>query len=49
MSYNVLAVVKAALRSVHGVEAVEAVSGYYLADQIAGTHRGMMIAIPADE
>src|SRR3954447_19821826 len=49
MSYNVLGVVKAALRSVHGEEAVAAVSGYYLADEIAGTHRGMMIAIPEDE
>jgi IS4 transposase len=49
VSYNVLSAVKAALRSVHGVEAVEEVSGYYLADEIAGTHRGMMIAIPADE
>ncbi len=49
VSYNVLSVVKAAQRSVHGVEAVEEVSGYYLADEIAGTHRGMMIAIPEDE
>jgi IS4 transposase len=49
VSYNVLSVVKGALRSVHGDEAVEEVSGYYLADQIAGTHRGMMIAIPEDE
>ncbi len=49
VAYNILGVVKAALRSVHGDEAVEEVSGYYLADEIAGTHRGMMIAIPADE
>jgi IS4 transposase len=49
VSYNVLGVVKAALRSAHGDEAVEEVSGYYLADEVAGTHRGMMIAIPADE
>ena len=49
VSYNVLSVVKAALRSVHGEEAVEEVSGYYLADEVAGTHRGMMIAIPEDE
>jgi hypothetical protein len=49
VSYNVLSVVKAALRSAHGDEAVEEVSGYYLSDEIAGTHRGMMIAIPADE
>jgi hypothetical protein len=49
VSYNVLSVVKGALRSVHGAEAVEEVSGYSLADEIAGTHRGMMIAIPEDE
>ena len=49
VSYNVLSVVKGALRSVHGAEAVEEVSGYYLTDEIAGTHRGMMIAIPEDE
>jgi IS4 transposase len=49
VAYNVLSVVKGALRSVHGVEAVEEVSGYYLADEIAGAHRGMMIAIPEDE
>jgi IS4 transposase len=49
VAYNVLSVVKGALRSVYGDEAVEEVSGYYLADEIAGTHRGMMIAIPEDE
>jgi hypothetical protein len=27
----------------------EEVSGYYLADEVAGTYRGMMIAIPEDE
>jgi len=48
-SYNVMSVVKAALRSVHGEEAVEGLSFYYLADEVAGTHRGMMIAIPEDE
>lgn len=49
VSYNVLGVVKAALRSAHGEEAVQGLSFYYLADEIAGTHRGMMIAIPEDE
>ena len=49
VSYNVLGVVKAALRSAHGEEAVEGLSFYYLADEVAGTHRGMMIAIPEDE
>jgi hypothetical protein len=49
VSYNVMSVVKAALRSVHGQEAVERLSFYSLADEVAGTHRGMMIAIPEDE
>ncbi|HMB05870.1 MAG TPA: hypothetical protein VKP69_19305, partial [Isosphaeraceae bacterium] len=34
----------------HGEEKVaEEVSGYYVADEIQMTHRGMMIAIPEDE
>src|SRR3954466_15349973 len=50
VSYNILSVVKAALRSVHGAEVVtEEVSDYYLADEVAGTYRGMMIAIPEEE
>src|SRR5262249_12277240 len=47
LAFNVLSVVKAALRAAHGVEtSEEAVSTYYLAEEIAGTYRGMMIAIP---
>jgi IS4 transposase len=50
VAYNVMSVVKAAMRSVHGAEVIdERVSAYYLADEIAGTYRGMMIAIPEDE
>jgi len=50
VSFNVLSTLKAALRSVHGEEVVaEEVSGYYVADEIQMTHRGMMIAIPEDE
>ena len=50
VSYNVLSTVKAALRAVHGEPTVaEEVSGYYVADEIQTTHRGMMIAIPEDE
>jgi IS4 transposase len=50
VSYNVLSTLKAALRSVHGETVVaEKVSGYYVADEIQMTHRGMMIAIPEDE
>jgi len=50
LAFNVLAVVKAALRAVHGVKPIEEkLSGYYLADEVAGTYRGMMIAIPEDQ
>src|SRR5512135_1817294 len=46
----ILSTLKAALRSVHGEAVVaEEVSGYYVADEIQMTHRGMMIAIPEDE
>jgi IS4 transposase len=49
-AYNVMSAVKASLRSVHGVEKIEAeLSGYYMVDEIVGTYRGMMIAIPAEE
>ena len=50
VSYNVLSVVLAALRSLHGIKKIEQeVSSYYLADEIRGTYRGMMIAIPPNE
>lgn len=46
-AYNVLSTVKAALRGEHGAEKIEQeVSGYYLADEVAGTWRGMMIVVP---
>jgi hypothetical protein len=50
VAYNVQSTIKAALRAVHGEEKVaEEVSGYYVADEIQMTRRGMMIAIPEDE
>jgi Transposase DDE domain len=49
-AYNVLAVVKAALRAVHGEQKVkEEVSGYYMALEWAMVYAGMMIALPARE
>jgi hypothetical protein len=49
VAYNLLGVVKAALRAAHGAKKVqEEVSGYYLADEVAGTWRGMLIVLPAD-
>jgi hypothetical protein len=50
VSYIILSVIKAALGSVHGTKVIEnEVSGYYLADEISGTYRGMMIAIPYEQ
>ena len=50
VAYNVLAVVKAALRSHHGEETIEKeLSGYYLAGNIARTYDGMMIALLDEE
>jgi IS4 transposase len=47
VAYNVLAMVLAALRGVHGEETVDGeVSLYYVANEIAETYKGMMIAIP---
>jgi IS4 transposase len=50
VAYNLLAVVLAALRGVHGQETVDReVSLYYIANEIATTYTGMMIAIPEPE
>jgi len=50
VAYNMLAVVMAALRSVHGSEAIDQnLSLYYVANDIAQTYHGMMIAIPEDK
>jgi Transposase DDE domain len=50
VAYNVLAVVKASLRAVHGTVTIEeGVSPYYLGNEIAGVYQGMMIAIPGAE
>ena len=49
VTYNVLGVVQGALRAVHGAAAVEELSAYQVADEIAGVQQGMMIAVPAEE
>ena len=50
MSYNILATLRAALASVHGVGKIEAaLSDFYVVDELQGTYRGMMIAIPPTE
>jgi len=46
VSYIIVSVMKSALGSVHGADVVEnQISGYYIADEISATYRGMMIAI----
>jgi IS4 transposase len=48
LAYNVLSVVKAALRSLHGEKKVASdVSGYFLADEIRCVWKGMMIVVPS--
>jgi hypothetical protein len=50
LAYNLLALVLAAWRGVHGEETVdEEVSLYYVANDISTTYHGMMIALPAPE
>jgi hypothetical protein len=47
VSYNVLAVVKAALRAVHGEETIATtVSGYYISGELTRCYEGMMTALP---
>lgn len=47
VAYNILAVVRAALGSVHGAGKIEAgLSDFYLVNEVQGVYRGMMIAIP---
>lgn len=47
MAYNIVSIVKAALRAEHGHEQIEqGVSGYFLANEVRRTHDGMMIAMP---
>lgn len=46
VAYIIMSVIKSALGRVYGIDVIEnQVSGYYLADEISGTYRGMMIAI----
>jgi hypothetical protein len=50
VAYNVLATVRAALRSEHGAEVVEAkASSRHMAEEVASTYQGMMIAVPPSE
>lgn len=50
VAYNIMAVVKAGMRAVHGEEKIaNEVSGYYIAGEIGRTHEGMTVAILPEE
>ena len=50
VAFNLLSTVKAALKAVHGVGKIEAgLSDFYLVEEVQGTFRGMMIALPAPD
>jgi len=46
---NALAVIRGSLRSAHGTAAEAEISGYYLADEVAGDYRTLMKYLPADQ
>jgi IS4 transposase len=48
-AYNVLAVIKAGIRAAHGAAVAPGVSGYHVANEVAGASRGLLIAIPPAE
>jgi len=48
LASNAVALIRAAVRAEHGVEAEEQLSVYYAALDIQQVYRGMMIALPAD-
>ena len=48
VAFNILSTVKAVLKSVHGQKKIEEIlSDFYMVEEIQGTFRGMMIAIPS--
>jgi hypothetical protein len=49
VAYNLFSVLKSILDRVHGADVVGQLSYYYLADELEGTYRGMMIALPPRE
>lgn len=48
VTYNLLSVVRGAVRSVHGTEAAENLSSYYMAHEVASTQFGMSIVLEGD-
>ncbi len=49
VAYNLFSCLKGVLASVHGADFREKLSYYYLADELEGTYRGLMIALPPED
>ncbi len=49
VAYNLFSTLKSVLARVHGSEFLHKLSYYYLADELEGTYRGMMIALPPED
>jgi IS4 transposase len=49
VAYNVLSLVRTALAAAHGEECLDEISAYYVADEIRGMMRGMLVAIADDQ
>jgi len=49
IAYNILCMVRTALAAAHGEECLDEISAYYVADEIRGMMRGMMVAISHDK
>jgi hypothetical protein len=45
VAYNILSIVRTALAAAHGEDTVEEISAYYVADEIHGMMRGLMVAV----
>ena len=47
VAFNILSTLKAALKAVHGTGTIESgLSNFYVVEEVQGTFRGMMIALP---
>ena len=48
VTYNLLSVVRAAVHAVHGTEAADSLSTYYVSNEVAATHVGMSVVLEAE-
>ena len=48
VTYNLLSVVRAAVHAVHGEEAAENLSTYYVSNEVAATHLGMSVILDGE-